>query len=230
MWKYLQGIIQSANVAIFSVDQICLWEETPSPIWNQDIFLEVLLPIPLCEEMMVRQCSSGQRGWLNTNPMAARQIYEQQKIHTDKVGMRQIRTFQEINTLWIPNCSSAVMSHCKGASLSFFLTRRFCAFREEMWGMCLSRKWGGISLGIGFPSCWSTSLVNRSGRKSRTVAIRLMISIQVRNMKTERRGSLMHTLILFHPTKMGWESRWFLSQSPTSIDQLIEFALLSCRT
>jgi len=74
-WRvYLQGIIQSANVAIFSVDQIDLWEETTSPIWNQDIFLEVLLLIPLCGVLMVRQCSSGQQGWLNTNPMATKNL------------------------------------------------------------------------------------------------------------------------------------------------------------
>jgi len=90
----------------------------------------------------------------------------------------------------------------------------------SMWGMCLSRKWGGISLGIGCPSSCSTSVVNSSGLKSRTVAIRLIISFQVRKIIT-REGVC--TLILFHPTSMEWESRWFLSLLPivVSIHPLI---------
>ena len=60
--EYLQEIIQPPNVPIVSVSQICPLQGTPSPIQNQDIFLEVLLRVPPCEVLLVHQYSSS-RQW-----------------------------------------------------------------------------------------------------------------------------------------------------------------------
>jgi len=85
----------------------------------------------------------------------------------------------------------------------------------SMWGMCLSRKWGGISLGIGCPSSINNIMESftTSDRTSRIVAIKLLWC-WLNGGRERRGGERIDTLILFHPTNMGWESKWFLSLLP----------------
>jgi len=84
--KYIQGIIQSTNVPIVSVDHICPWEETLSPIWNQDIVLEGILRVPLCGVLMVLQGSSGLQVWWNTNLRAKTESGEEKRMREENLG------------------------------------------------------------------------------------------------------------------------------------------------
>ena len=83
------------------------------------------------------------------------------------------------------------------------------------WGICLSRKWGGMSLGIGCPSSNSIESFIKSRRKSRIVAIKLLLWIK-RKMRAliekegEGRKGDLPWFCSIPPTWNGYQGNSFL--------------------